>query len=105
LCNQHIYSPNRSRGVGPRWALVTPNRPLRCVAFDDVHRNTPEAIAWLESMKTNFNFQGQQDLVVPITRLDMKPGNDHVFVFEFQPWPHRATDRIASGGATDRTAH
>jgi hypothetical protein len=105
LCNQHIYSPNRRRGVGPRWALVTPNRPLRCVAFDDVHRNTPEAIAWLESMKTNFNFQGQQDLVVPITRLDMKPGNDHVFVFEFQPWLHRATDRIASGGATDRTAH
>jgi Dolichyl-phosphate-mannose-protein mannosyltransferase len=103
MCNQHIYSPKRRRGLGPRWALVTPDRPLRCVSFDAVHLKGPEATAWLESMKANYNFRGQLDLVVPITRLDMKPGNDHVFVFEFQPKSDRPIERVVTGIATDRT--
>ena len=51
LCNQHIYSPNRRQGVGPRFALVTPDRPLRCVTFDDVHLRSSRTNSWLESMK------------------------------------------------------
>jgi hypothetical protein len=102
LCNQHIYSPNRRRGVGPRWTLVTPDRPLRCVAFDDVHLRSLQATAWLESMNEKYNFRGRLDLVVSTTRLDMKPGNDHVFVFEFQPKPDRPTERIATGAAAGR---
>ena len=104
LCNQHIYSPNRRRGVGPRWTLVAPDRPLRCVAFDDVHLKSPQATSWVESMNENYDLRGRRDLVVSNTRLDMKPGNDYVFVFEFQPKPARPTDRIATGVATDRTA-
>ena len=102
LCNQHIYSPHRRRGVGPRWALVTPDRPLRCVAFDDVHLRSPRATVWLESMKAKYNFRGRLDLVVPTMALDMKQRDDHVFVFEFQPKPDRPTERITTGAATDR---
>jgi hypothetical protein len=73
------------------------------VSFDAVHLKGPKATAWLESMKANYNFRGQLDLVVPITRLDMKPGTDHVFVFEFQPKSYRPIERVVTGVATDRT--
>ena len=52
LCNQQIYSPRQRRGGGPRWTLVTPERPLRCVAFDDAIIKSPAATAWLESIES-----------------------------------------------------
>ena len=46
---------------------------------------SPEATAWLASMKTRYALRKRADLVVPTTGLDMKPWDDHVTVFEFQP--------------------
>jgi hypothetical protein len=95
LCNQQIYSPRQSRGGGPRWNLVTPDRPLRCVAFDDAIIKSPAATAWLESIGTRYTLRKRVDLIVPTTGLDMKPWDDHVRVFEFQPRPGRPAERIA----------
>jgi hypothetical protein len=104
LCNQQIYSPRQRRGGGPRWTLVTPERPLRCVAFDDALIKSPQATAWLESMKTRYVLRRQEDLVVPTTGLDMKPWDDHVRVFEFQPRPGRPAQPIANGDMDARRA-
>ena len=104
LCNQHIYSPIRGPAGGPRWALVTPERPLRCVCFDELHLKSPQAAAWLESMRENYNLRGRLDLVVPTTGLDMKPWDDHVSVFDFQPRPARGAERLATGARALPTA-
>ena len=97
LCNQQIYSPRQRRGGGPRWALVTPERPLRCVAFDDALIKSPQATTWLESIKTRYVLSRREDLVVPTMGLDMKPWDDHVRVFELQPRPGRPPQQIAHG--------
>ncbi len=95
LCNQQIYSPRQRRGGGPRWALVTSDRPIRCVAFDDAIIKSPAATAWLQSIGTRYTLRKQVDLVVPTMGLDMKPWDDHVRIFEFQPKPDRSAERIA----------
>ena len=104
LCNQHIYSPVRKRAGGPRLTLVTQERPLRCVCFDDVHLTSPEVAAWLESMHETYNLRRRLDLVVPTTGLDMKPWDDHVVVFEFQPKPASVAGRVANRVAVLPTA-
>jgi hypothetical protein len=104
LCNQQIYSPRQRRGGGPRWALVTADRPLRCVAFDDALIKSPQATAWLESIKTRYELRRREDLVVPTTGLDMKPWDDHVRVFELQPRPGRPVQQIAHGEIDARRA-
>ena len=85
LCNQHIYSPIRIRGGGPRLTLVTQERPFRCICFDELNFKSPETTAWLGSMNEKYKLRGQLDLVVPTMGLDMKPWNDHVYVFDFEP--------------------
>ncbi len=104
LCNQQIYSPRQQRGGGPRWILVTPERPLRCVAFDNALIKSPEATAWLESIKSRYVLRRQEDLVVPTMGLDMKPWDDHVSVFELQPRPGRPAQQIANGEIDSRRA-
>jgi hypothetical protein len=97
LCNQQIYSPRQRRGGGPRWDLVTPDRPLRCIAFDDAIIKSPAATAWLASFEARFTLRKRMDLVVSTTGLDMKPWDDHVRIFEFQPKPDRPAGPIAGG--------
>ncbi len=97
LCNQQIYSPRQSRGGGPRWPLVTPGRPLRCVVFDDSLYKSPATSAWLASMQSRFDLRKRDDLVVPTIGLDMKPWDDHVRVYEFQPRPIGPVEQIATG--------
>jgi hypothetical protein len=104
LCNQHIYSPIRRRGGGPHWSLVAPDRPLRCVVFDDVHLNCPQTTAWLESMQENYHLRGRRDLVVSTMGLDSKPWDDHVFVFEFEPRRQWPAIQSAAGDTANRTA-
>jgi hypothetical protein len=101
LCNQQIYSPSRRRDGERRWTLVSPQRPLRCVAFD-LTLKSPETIAWLASMEKHYVLQKRDDLVVPTTGLDLKPWDDHIMVFEFQPKLAMPIDRIANGAADDR---
>jgi hypothetical protein len=98
LCNQQIYSPSRRQGGAPRWTLVTPERPLRCIAFE-LPFQSPEATAWLESMKTRYTLRRRAELVVPTTGLDLKPLDDHIMVLEFQPKSARRMERIANGFA------
>ena len=57
LCNQQIYSPRQGRGGGPRWTLVTPGRPLRCVAFDESLLKSPATSVWLASMQTRYDLR------------------------------------------------
>ena len=102
LCNQHIYSPNRSRYGGPRWALVSPQWPLRCVVFDAVHIESRAVTAWLESMKKSYDLRRRVDLVVPTTGLDSKPWDDHVFVFEFEPSRQSPAVESAAAGQVER---
>ena len=99
LCNQQIYSPRQHRGGGPRWTLVTPERPLRCVAFDDAIIKSPAASAWLESIESRYTLHKRVDLVVPTTGLDMKPWDDHVRIFEFLPKHDRPAAPIAGGAS------
>ncbi len=104
LCNQQIYSPRQSRGGGPRWPLVTPGRPLRCVVFDDSLYKSPATSAWLASMQSRFDLRKRDDLVVPTIGLDMKPWDDHVRVYEFQPRPIGPVEQIATGATDVRRA-
>jgi hypothetical protein len=103
LCNQQIYSPSRRHGGGPRWTSVTSERPLRCVAFE-LPFTSPEATAWLASMKARYALRRRAELVVPSTGLDLKPLEDHIMVFEFEPKPRQSMERIANGAADDRPA-
>ena len=103
LCNQQIYSPRQHRGGGPRWSLVTPERPIRCVAFDDAIIKSPAAIAWLESFEARYSLHKQEDRVIPTTGLDMKPWNDHVRIFEFLPKSDASAQPIAEGTTDSRS--
>jgi hypothetical protein len=105
LCNQHIYSLVRQRGGGPHWSLVAPDRPLRCVVFDDVHLKFPQTTACLESMQKNYDLRGRRDLIVRTMGLDSKPWDDHVLVFVFEFEPRRRTSAVTSavGAAPERT--
>jgi hypothetical protein len=104
LCNQLIYSPSRRQRPEPRWDLVTPGHPLRCVVFDEAQLGSPEAAHWLESMQKRYQLRSRRDLIVPTTGLDMNPWNDHLFVFEFEPMPIRPARRVAVGTVDERTA-
>jgi hypothetical protein len=104
LCNQQIYSPRQRRGGGPRWTAITKERPLRCVAFDDAIIKSPEVTAWLESIKSRYVLQRRQDLVVPLIGLDMKPQDDHIRVFEFQPGSGPPAQKIANADRDGRSA-
>ncbi len=103
LCNQQIYSPQQSRGGGPRWELVTPQRPLRCVAFE-IPLKSPEVSAWLASMVERYTLRKQSDVVVPTTGLNMKPWDDQITIFEFLPKSHRPIEQVANGAVDHQLA-
>ena len=83
--------------------MLSTDRPLRCVAFDDVHFKTNQATSWLDSMQERYDLRARRDMVVSTTRLDMKPGEDHVYVYEFQPKSDRPIAQIAVGSSTERS--
>jgi hypothetical protein len=104
LCNQQIYSPRQRREIGPRRPVVAPERPLRCVMFDDALIKSPQAKAWLESIKTRYVLRSRKDVVIPTIGLNMKPRDDHITVFELDQKPVRPVHRIANGAMDDRLA-
>jgi hypothetical protein len=104
LCNQYIYAPSRGAERGPRWSKITPERPLRCVVFDNAQIHSAEAAAWLESMKERFTLRDRRDLVVPTTGLNMQPWDDHIVIYEFEPRPTEPMERMAVDPARERTA-
>lgn len=95
LCNQLIYSPRQRLAASPRSALDVPLRPFRCVAFDEALINSAQATAWLESIKASYELRKREDLAIPTIGLNMRPRDDRLTIFEFQPRPGRSAQQIA----------
>ncbi len=66
LCHQAIYSPRHRNGpCPPRWELVSPDHPLKCVVFSVPENLFPHAAldraareAWLEEMAADYRLVG-----------------------------------------------
>ena len=67
------------------------------MAFDEAPIKSLQAAAWLESIKTSYDLRKRQDLAIPTMGLNMKPHDDHLTIFEFQPKPGRSAQQIARG--------
>lgn len=85
LVNQAIYSPQRRRFGGPRLDLVSADRPLRCVVFEE-DPDAPNVSAWLARMRLDYRLRAMRTIAVPAT---LGPENrkltETLRVYEFIP--------------------
>jgi Dolichyl-phosphate-mannose-protein mannosyltransferase len=101
LCNQAIYSPShRQGGHTPRWNLISPTHPLRCVVFSVPEniiprpsRDEAEWSRWLAEMKGRYDLVGRE-------KYEVNPGvdgqHDIYEIYEFIPkndTPSRSTKK------------
>jgi hypothetical protein len=84
LCNQAIYSPSRKNG-GPRWNAVSEDRPLRCVLGVAPETDGPRILAWLESMKRNYELRRREEFFLNTSQTGGKLDRERYEVFEFIP--------------------
>jgi hypothetical protein len=92
LCNQKIYSPLRSGGLGPRIDHVTASRPLRCVEslakVDD-----PRVAQWLDAMRRSYTLLERRAMVVDTAEPGARVRKERYVVYEFVPTPGVRTVR------------
>jgi hypothetical protein len=87
LCNQWIYSPQRRQGGGPRWDAIKPDRPLRCVLYQETSPDHPEVVAWLDRMQQSFVLRRTDQVVIDTGGALAGPKSERLIVFEFVPRP------------------
>jgi hypothetical protein len=97
LCNQAIYAPRRNNpNVERELALVSAQRPLRCVMFgraDRSHRET--ASAWLAEMQQRFDWVGYEKHDFRSYYLRREGGKERIEIFEFVPKGQAETAGVA----------
>lgn len=90
LCNEAIYSPQRRDRGGPRFELVSADRPLRCVVFGE-DPNGPIVSGWLARMRTDYRLRSVEAVEIPATvGPDDARLTEHLRIYEFIPAGVRA---------------
>jgi len=90
LCNEAIYSPQRRAHGGPRFDLVSADRPLRCVVFDE-DPNGPIVSGWLARMRTDYQLRSVETITIPATvGPDDAKRAENARIYEFIPAGGRA---------------
>ena len=84
LCNQKIYASSRSRGIGPRWDMVSEDRPLRCVE-SLAKTDDPRVARWLEAMQRSYALKTRRTIVVDTAEPGGRPRHEDFVVYEFVP--------------------
>jgi hypothetical protein len=85
LCNQLIYCPTRQKRFDARPLGDRQEPRLRCVAYDEVQLQSPEATAWLHSMKARYSLRSQKVCVLPRLGEGRTLRSERLVVFEFEP--------------------
>jgi hypothetical protein len=82
LCNQMIYSPHRRGSARLAGHELSPQRPLRCVLFDEPPES-PAVREWLQAMQSNRILTSRTVYQVPVTLGEGRPEVDRWEVLEF----------------------
>jgi hypothetical protein len=103
LCNQKIYSPRHHRGAPLVLDRVAPNRPLRCVLYNEEPTDHPAFQRWLNSMNDRYDPRGVERLIsVPKTQMHDLWFEDRYVIYEFVPKSSSAIARTSSVHSTRR---
>jgi hypothetical protein len=97
VCNQRIYSPSRRQGGGPRWDAVSASRPLRCVLYHETPPDIPEAVSWMNGMRSRYDLRRTERVEVDMSGAKAGPKQERWLVFEFVPKtaePAAASNRL-----------
>jgi hypothetical protein len=105
LCNQKIYSPRHRKGGGINWDVVSRDRPLRCVLYNEWPENSPVCSAWLRVMSERFEVQCRKTFVInePSHRDDGTDVEDRYTVYDFVPKRGEPTRQIARDTSSKAT--
>jgi hypothetical protein len=106
LCNQKIYSPRHREGGGAiHWDLVSSERPLRCVLYNEWPENSVSCSAWLRQMSERFEIKNRQTFIInePSHRDDGTDVEDRYTVFDFVPKRDERTQQIARDPSSKAT--
>ena len=97
LCNEKIYSPRHRRSAGIGWDLVSSERPLRCVLYNEWPENSAACSMWLRKMSEGFQVQSRQTFVInePSHRDDGTDVEDRYTVYDFVPKRSESTRQVA----------
>jgi hypothetical protein len=85
VCNQWIYSPQRRHSGGPRLDAVTPDRPLRCVLYDETSPDQPEVVAWLAGMQQSLDLRRSDRVEIETGRGATAQRKESLIIYEFVP--------------------
>lgn len=93
LCNQKIYSPRHHRGATLPLDRISPNRPLRCVLYNEEPIDHPAFQRWLSAMYEHYDRRKVERLVsVPKTQMRDLWFEDRYVIYEFVP---KTSSRVA----------
>jgi hypothetical protein len=97
LCNQKIYSPRHRLGGGINWDIVSADRPLRCVLYNEWPENSAACSAWLRQMSEGFDVQNWHTFVVNESshRDDGTDVEDRYTTYDFVPKRRESSPQIA----------
>jgi hypothetical protein len=97
LCNQKIYSPRHRKGGAINWDMVSADRPLRCVLYNEWPENSAACSAWLRQMSERFQVQSRQTFVINESsyRDDGTDVEDRYTIYDFVPKQGEPTSQIA----------
>jgi hypothetical protein len=101
LCNQLIYSPQRSGRQCPAPHQISHRRPLRCVLFEEP-LDSPRVQDWLGQMTSRFSLRGTRIYQAPATLIDGRSVTERWSVLDFVPLDSRPVEASAAVPASDR---
>ena len=83
-CNQAIYSPRCQQGLHPTLETVSPQRPLRCVLYNENPVTNAKFADWLNGMRTEYDLREVR--LFEVNTIADEPGHeDNYVVYEFVP--------------------
>jgi hypothetical protein len=84
LCNQKIYAPSRRNEIGPRWDMISGDRPLRCVE-SLAKADDPKVARWLATMQRSHTLKLRRTILVDTAEPGGRPRHEDFVVYEFVP--------------------
>jgi hypothetical protein len=83
LCLQRIYSRRHQQQRPPRWDVVSPTRPLRCVLLNRMPNEIPDFLNWIETHRDRYVLR--EIRTYPATRGSRVEPAQRYVVCEFAP--------------------
>lgn len=88
-CNEAICRP-WATGDGPDWGRIGPDRPLRCVLYEELTPDDPAVRARLDELARTYDLRHRRELLIPFDCTFGGAKTERVWVYEFVPRSSRA---------------